>query len=445
MKKLLLLTLVLLGGFSTMFADDAYIVSGDAAITNENHSWYAEDSDNLLTETSTSSGIYMLVVEGCELAANTDYFFKIKENVNNWDNAFPGSNYKINVPEAGTYTIIYYVDITNKAIRVLAKPFLRCNLYDNWNDLHDTSHEFTLGTDGLTYTYEISSENFSGDTSFRIFSPVFSKSAYPDGQDKALTYGGDAISSAYFNTAESTDWSWRIAKPTYEFKKAVIKAVYNPFANDDFGTWTVTADAYITVSVSNVGYATFSYACPLNFTKVTGFEAYVASDIGDDNGSKYVKMNKVTGAVPAETGLLLVKEGGCTNVEVPVAASAVAPTNLLVATVTEKTVDASKEGNYHYFLASGANGIGFYNLASSATSGANKAYLSTTTELTSGSTPSKVAWTFNEDESSEVDAVNHLKIPFVENNAPMYNLAGQRVNNDYKGVVVKNGKKFINK
>ena len=29
-------------------------------------------------------------------------------------------------------------------------------------------------------------------------------------------------------------------------------------------------------------------------------------------------------------------------------------------------------------------------------------------------------------------------------NAPMYNLAGQRVNNSYKGIVIKNGKKFFN-
>lgn len=30
-------------------------------------------------------------------------------------------------------------------------------------------------------------------------------------------------------------------------------------------------------------------------------------------------------------------------------------------------------------------------------------------------------------------------------NAPVYNLAGQRVNNSYKGVVIQNGKKFVNK
>ena len=30
-------------------------------------------------------------------------------------------------------------------------------------------------------------------------------------------------------------------------------------------------------------------------------------------------------------------------------------------------------------------------------------------------------------------------------NAPMYNLAGVRVNKDYKGIVIQNGRKFIQK
>jgi len=30
-------------------------------------------------------------------------------------------------------------------------------------------------------------------------------------------------------------------------------------------------------------------------------------------------------------------------------------------------------------------------------------------------------------------------------NAPIYNLAGQRVENGFKGVVIQNGKKYVNK
>ena len=39
--------------------------------------------------------------------------------------------------------------------------------------------------------------------------------------------------------------------------------------------------------------------------------------------------------------------------------------------------------------------------------------------------------------------INEVSNGTVNENAPIYNLAGQRVGKDYKGVVVQNGKKFI--
>ena len=42
-------------------------------------------------------------------------------------------------------------------------------------------------------------------------------------------------------------------------------------------------------------------------------------------------------------------------------------------------------------------------------------------------------------------AINAVSIGTVNENASIYNLAGQRVGKDYKGVVIQNGKKFIKK
>lgn len=42
------------------------------------------------------------------------------------------------------------------------------------------------------------------------------------------------------------------------------------------------------------------------------------------------------------------------------------------------------------------------------------------------------------------NAIENIEVAKNEN-APIYNLAGQRVDKNYKGVVIKNGKKFINK
>lgn len=48
-------------------------------------------------------------------------------------------------------------------------------------------------------------------------------------------------------------------------------------------------------------------------------------------------------------------------------------------------------------------------------------------------------------EKNTADGINTVATETINANAPMYNLAGQRVGKNYKGVVIQNGKKFINK
>ena len=48
-------------------------------------------------------------------------------------------------------------------------------------------------------------------------------------------------------------------------------------------------------------------------------------------------------------------------------------------------------------------------------------------------------------DASVVTGISNVKAAANKNNSSLYNLAGQRVSNDYKGVVVKDGKKFLNK
>ena len=44
-----------------------------------------------------------------------------------------------------------------------------------------------------------------------------------------------------------------------------------------------------------------------------------------------------------------------------------------------------------------------------------------------------------------VTGINAVRTMVENENAPIYNLAGQRVDKSFKGVVIKNGKKFIQK
>lgn len=43
------------------------------------------------------------------------------------------------------------------------------------------------------------------------------------------------------------------------------------------------------------------------------------------------------------------------------------------------------------------------------------------------------------------DGINNITTDAANANAPIYNLAGQQVSKDFKGVCIQNGKKFINK
>lgn len=199
------------------------------------------------------------------------------------------------------------------------------------------------------------------------------------------------------------------------------------------------------VTVSNLGYSTFSCDRALDLDNIsTGLTAYKASSVTDGK----VVLTKATGKVAASTGLLLAgTKGTVTTGTIPVVTISegtdISSTNLLKATVSETEVAASTTNKYHYFLAGNApENVGFYNLATAATSGAGKAYLETTTALSNAGTNSRAAWIFEDTTTGIANVDVNSKF---DANAPMYNLAGQRVSKSYKGVVIVNGKKMLNK
>lgn len=64
-------------------------------------------------------------------------------------------------------------------------------------------------------------------------------------------------------------------------------------------------------------------------------------------------------------------------------------------------------------------------------------YNNTTPEINTGSSLYSV--------NNVTAGVNGINADKLDTNAPVFNLAGQRVNNSFKGVVIQNGKKFINR
>ena len=98
-------------------------------------------------------------------------------------------------------------------------------------------------------------------------------------------------------------------------------------------------------------------------------------------------------------------------------------------------------GEVYYVFGKGSNGVGFYWKEANGkafTTEAHKAYLVYT--------PSK---TTNAKRFLGFDVALEIQGPMVREkitfDGPIYNLAGQRVDKDYKGIIIVNGKKYLNR
>lgn len=191
----------------------------------------------------------------------------------------------------------------------------------------------------------------------------------------------------------------------------------------------------VPVTVSDAKYATFASDYDLDFSSVDGLYAYTATA-----SSNTITFNKVTGSVKAGDGLLLYADvNTATTFNVPVATnspSAVEGNKLVRGTGEAVSTDGTTSGSYNYVLSNNGGVIAFY-YANGKTVDTNKAYLKDIT-----ASASKISLPFNDDETTAID---NITISQYDNDAPMYNMAGQRVSESYKGVVIQNGKKYIRK
>lgn len=114
-------------------------------------------------------------------------------------------------------------------------------------------------------------------------------------------------------------------------------------------------------------------------------------------------------------------------------------TNMLSGTDEETAVE-NDDTYYFYKLSLDSNGknVGFYWGAENGvafTNGAHKAYLKVTKENAANAK----GFVFGGD-ATGVKSITTVK---ADAHAPLYNLAGQRVGNSYKGIVIQNGKKYV--
>ena len=189
------------------------------------------------------------------------------------------------------------------------------------------------------------------------------------------------------------------------------------------------------VTISDKKYATFASYFDLDFTGVSGLYAYTATVVA---GNK-ITFNKVTKAKAGE-GLLLYSETAKTY-NVPVATDspeAVSGNKLVRGTGAAVSSDGEGETKNYVLSSKGAGDVNFY-LANGNEVPKDKAYL----KNIPASAPSKFFLPTGEDETDGIRSIENSELRIENSN--YYNLAGQRVGKDYKGIVIVNGKKMLNK
>lgn len=189
------------------------------------------------------------------------------------------------------------------------------------------------------------------------------------------------------------------------------------------------------VTITSAGYAT-AYV-PFAAT-VEGATAYYVTVSGST-----ATLNKIEGTIPANTGVILEGEEGTATLKASANTPESVDGNLLVGTVKEEGEDFDDLGFTYYILSDGANGVGFYwdgeDYDEFEGMGAHcdqyKAILAV---------PETVGAPNFFSLDGEATAIQNVEDAQMKN-AAAFNLAGQVVNRDYKGIVIMNGKKFLNK
>ena len=231
-----------------------------------------------------------------------------------------------------------------------------------------------------------------------------------------------------------TDESWNGEQREIEFSAS---ATQNITTIEVAYKENAVAPTSVSVTIGETGYATLYYS-KLALTVPADVKGYTCSLTG---GS--FKMEEVFTKgkiIPAGTGVLLNGNPGTYTFNVSSEAGTPVDDNWLKGSDEE----AMTEGGERYYMLSldaknTAGSVGFYWGAANGgafTNGAHKAYLC----VEPGVAGAKTCYRFD-GQTTAIDGTRADK-PTAADGA-VYNLAGQRVDRSYKGVVIKNGKKYI--
>ena len=186
----------------------------------------------------------------------------------------------------------------------------------------------------------------------------------------------------------------------------------------------------ITVTLSADGYASYCSDVALDFTSIEGLGAYIATSTAND-----VVTLKKTNVVPAKAGIILKGSPSATYVLTTTTENVDdwSGVNLLIG-MSERTLLPSNT----YVLANVDGVSAFYLAGDGLYIPAHKAFL----KVQSGGGANR-ARSFNFSFDDGTTDVEKIEKSNTATTAQAYNLSGQKVNSDYKGIVIIGGKKIV--
>ena len=211
--------------------------------------------------------------------------------------------------------------------------------------------------------------------------------------------------------------------------------------NPAFAIRPVKEGIYFIYTVPASGLGTFSAA--ENVIIPAGLTAYYCTTLKTyEDGKLGVRVSKLNGIIPANTGVLLEGSAGqsypltATNVEATSPAG-----NSLVAVVESKHI-AATNGEYTNFMMKGGKFIKIQQDDEGVKMPANRAYLPLLTSAISGSNAKEITLYWDDGEATGIERMRNVENEIMRN-GNIYNLNGQKLSAPQKGINIINGRRVI--
>lgn len=185
-----------------------------------------------------------------------------------------------------------------------------------------------------------------------------------------------------------------------------------------------------TVTISPSGYSTYAAYYPVDYSKINGLKAYKVTLNDEKTG---IEMEEVEGVVPAGVAVLLKGKADTDYALTKAEGGSPVSTDLKMSDGNATSTVAATL----YALATVNDLTAFYPVKKDSKIPAKRCYLE------GNGTSQKAAFYSLGTNVGETTGISSVENKVEKADAPVYNLAGQLVGKDYKGLVIKNGKKFV--